>query len=196
MDVILLVGLVVLDLILLGLVYFLNKQKFNPIDTLKELNHERSLLKEVRSGIENELHKKYQEFEDLYKKINTIAVELDHSNTVYSSNVKGEMQDLLHSFSEKMSDAGDSLYHKKAALGTALQKADEQSERLIRLIRRAEKLSMFFSKSVPYEEVLEEIEDKKYIDARHLLAKGLSPEEVSKEIGLDLSEVGLIASLR
>ena len=73
----LLIFVIVMDLLLIGLVYFMSKQKFNPVELLKEINNERRLLKEMREGIQIEIDGKYQKIESLYKKINAIAAEAE-----------------------------------------------------------------------------------------------------------------------
>ena len=192
---ILLVFVVLLDLFLLGLVYFMSKQRFNPVELLKEINNERTLLKEFREGIQVELQEKYSKVESLYKKINAIAAEAEVEVKKSSELLSKEMSDVLDEFSDKLSLSGEQITRQKSALGAILQKAEKERELLKKVVHRGEKLSQFFNRQIPYEEVLEEIEDKKYLDARNLLSKGLTPKEVSIEVGLPESEVSLIAAI-
>ena len=52
---VLLIVLAALDLILLGVVYFLGKQRLNPREILLEMNEERRLIKELRQLVKEEL---------------------------------------------------------------------------------------------------------------------------------------------
>jgi hypothetical protein len=87
------------------------------------------------------------------------------------------------------------ITRKQASLEALLRKVDQEKTLLQRLLQRGEKLARFFDERVPYEEVLEEIEDKKYADARALLARGKSPVTVAQELGMSESEVRLVAGL-
>ena len=81
-------------------------------------------------------------------------------------------------------------------MGAVIQKSSTERELLKKLVSRAEKLSQFFDDKVPYEELLGGYRRQKYTDARHLLSKGLTPSQVSSEVGLEESEVKLIAAIR
>lgn len=195
MATIFLVLLVVLDLFLLGLVLFMGKQRFNPVDLLKEIHAERNSLKELRESIQIELHDHYRKSEEIYKKINRIAAEAEIEVKEAGKVLSQEMSVVLDDFSKKLSLSGEQITRQKTALGATIQRAEREREVLKKVVSRGEKLSSFFNKKVPYEEVLEEIEDKKYLDARQLLSTGMTPAEVSQEIGLPESEVLLISSI-
>ena len=53
----------------------------------------------------------------------------------------------------------------------------------------------FFNEKIPYDEIMAELEDKKYMDARRLLARGLSSEEVSIRIGLPIAEIEVLGDV-
>ena len=78
-------------------------------------------------------------------------------------------------------------------MDSILRRVEEEKATLQRLVARSEKLCQFFDERIPYEEVLAEIEDKKYADARALLARGKSARAVAQELGLSESEVRLVA---
>ena len=191
----LLIFVIVMDLLLLGLVYFMSKQKFNPIELLKEISNERKLLKEMREGIQFEIDSKYQKVEELYKKINAIAAEAEIEVKNTSETLSTDMAEVLDEFSQKLMVSGEQITRQKTSMGAIIQRASQERDLLKKVVSRAEKLSKFFNGKIPYEEVLEEIEDKKYLDARHLLSTGMSPKDVSNEVGLAESEVSLIASI-
>ncbi len=192
---ILLIFLVIVDLIMLGVVFFVGKQRVNPVETLREITQEKRELREASQSIREDINLKKFEFEDLYKKINALAAEAEIESKSYRANLSQEMGNLLEEFSAKLNSAAYKITKEKASLSALMQKSEKERKALQRLVLRAEKLGKFFDKKVPYEEVLEEIEDKKYVDARHLLAQGLSQEDVANEVGLPLSEVSLIAAI-
>ena len=87
------------------------------------------------------------------------------------------------------------LAKRKVGLESLLQQAEREKEILQKLLARGEKICRFFDERVPYEDVLHEIEDKKYADARKLLARGHAPHRVANELGMSESEVRLVAGL-
>lgn len=191
----LLIFLVLVDVIMLGIIFYYSKKRNSPMDALKEITQEKRELKELGQSIREDINFKKNEFQDLYKKINALAAEAEIESKSYRANLSTEMGQLLEEFSGKLNHTAQKIMKEKMALSALMQKSERERKTLQRIVLRSEKLGKFFDKKVPYEEVLEEIEDKKYVDARHLLAQGLSKEEVSSEVGLSLSEVALIASI-
>ena len=114
MTTLLLIFLVVLDLFLLGLVYFMSKQRFNPIEHLKEIENEKRLLKELRQSMQVELQEKHHHFESLYKKINTLAAEAEVEVRKSSELISKEMADVLDEFSHKLSASGEGILRQKS----------------------------------------------------------------------------------
>jgi hypothetical protein len=76
-----------------------------------------------------------------------------------------------------------------------LRRIEKEKQILLKSVSRGEKIARFFDKRLPYEEVLEDIEDKKYIDARHLLSQGIAPKQVAQELGMPESEINLMIGL-
>ena len=142
-----------------------------------------------------ELKNLSRDAKDTYDKINIIAaeaaLELENAGSVISSQVEKVLEDVstdINSNFEKIAVNRSSLEEFNLSI-------EKNKKSLNRLVNRAEKLVKFFNENVPYEQVLEEIEDKKYMDARHLLASGYSPEEVSSELNLSESEIKLLVSI-
>ena len=140
----LLIFVIVMDLLLLGLVYFMSKQKFNPIELLKEISNERKLLKEMREGIQFEIDSKYQKVEELYKKINAIAAEAEIEVKNTSETLSTDMAEVLDEFSQKLMVSGEQITRQKTSMGAIIQRASQERDLLKKVVSRAEKLSKFF----------------------------------------------------
>ncbi|NRA65224.1 MAG: hypothetical protein HRU19_12120 [Pseudobacteriovorax sp.] len=192
---ILLIFLVVVDLFMLGAIYFIGKEQAKPIEILKEISQEKRELKELAQSLKEDLSLKMSKADDIFKKINAVAAEAEIEARRYRETLNHEMSASLQEFSEKMEKTSQSLNRDRAAIGSLVSKAKGQRELLRKSIRQGEKLAGFFNKKVPYEQVLEEIEDKKYTDARELLSKGMPIDEVALEVGLPSSEVALISHI-
>jgi DNA-binding NarL/FixJ family response regulator len=76
-----------------------------------------------------------------------------------------------------------------------LARMDAERQTLNKAIQRAEALTHFFNEKVPYQSILEDLQDKKYRDARQMLAKGLKSEQIAKELGLSKAEMEIITGV-
>ena len=74
---------------------------------------------------------------------------------------------------------------------------DIKKERLEveRVVTKATQILNFFNDKVPYEKILSDIEDKKYIDAKRLLSEGVKTEEIATRLGLPHAQVEIMGSL-
>lgn len=195
MDSILLILLIVVDIALLGVVYFLGKQRINPVEIIKEVDEERRRLTELHTTIRDEMKLAQQKSRDLYEKISALANDIEMETKSGGKNLAEEVEQLFGEFSKKIEHPIKQITKKQASMENLLKKASKEKEVLVKILSRGEELIKFFNKNIPYEEVLQEIEDKKYADARHLLSQGLEPDRVAKELNLPESEVSLLAAI-
>ena len=187
--------LLFIDLILLGVIYFLGKQRIRPMDLLREIHEEKRQLKELRTTIAEDMKIKHVQAKELYEKISKIAAEAELELRGTGDVFANELNRVLEELSGEVKKSVEQIARERSSISSILQKSREERQLLTKNIRRSEKLVKFFNKNIPYEEVLEEIEDKKYVDARHLLSRGLTIDEVCNEVGLPESEVKLLASM-
>ena len=195
MNNLLLLAVIVFYVVLLYLFLKMRTDKEHNSEILREVLQEKRQITDMVSVYSDELKALSTEAKDTYDKINMIAaeaeLELESAGDVISKQVKVVLDEISVDITQKFSD----IEKKKASFEEFNQSLEKNRKTLIRLIGRAEKLAKFFNDNIPYEQVLEEIEDKKYMDARHLLANGYSPEEVSAELNLSSSEVKLLVSI-
>jgi hypothetical protein len=193
----LLVMLIAIDLILIGLVFIALRRRQAPdiLHVIREMDQEQRLLKEMRDSVKEELEQKHADMKQLYERVAAMAtdaeIELKNSGSIVSQ----EVATVLAEAQRHMEEPLKLMTRHRTRLSALIQKSQEERQILQKSMARAEKLARFFDKRIPYQEVLDEIEDKKYSDARFLLSKGLSPEQVARELGLPASEVQMIASM-
>ena len=190
-----LISILAFDFVLLFLFLKLKTEKETDSEILREVLEEKRQITDMVSVYSEELKNLSRDAKDTYDKINIIAaeaaLELENAGSVISSQVEKVLEDVstdINSNFEKIAVNRSSLEEFNLSI-------EKNKKSLNRLVNRAEKLVKFFNENVPYEQVLEEIEDKKYMDARHLLASGYSPEEVSSELNLSESEIKLLVSI-
>ena len=195
MNDILLFAVILFDLVLLFLFMKLKTDNESSSEVLREVLEEKRQITDMVAAYSDELKALSREAKDTYDRINMIAaesaLELENAGSIISSQVEKVLEDL----SGEISSNFEKISSNKSSLEEYNLSMSKTKKSLSRLVNRAEKLIKFFNDSVPYEQVLEEIEDKKYMDARHLLADGYSPEEVSSELNLSVSEVKLLVSM-
>ncbi|MBF0441251.1 MAG: hypothetical protein HQK54_05045 [Oligoflexales bacterium] len=195
MNTILLILLIILDITLLAVLYLRSKPKYENPELLREFSEERRMLKELHAGIKEELVSAQQKSRETLEKVSTLAAEIDMDVKSGGKSLKEELNQVLQELAERVEQPIKQINQKHTAMENLLRRVDKEKKLLIKAISRAEELSKFFNKNIPYEEVLEELTDKKYSDARQLLSQGLPPSEIAKELNMTESEVNILAAM-
>lgn len=195
MDTILLVCLIGLDVALLGIVYFLGKQRVNPVEIMQELTEERRQLAEIRSAIEEEMGLGQAKLREVLDRVSMMGTEIEEEINSGRKTLKAEMEEVLKDLSERVEAPMGQITKKQVALENVLKRAELKKMGIVKAISRGEQIVKFFNKNVPYEEIIEEIESKKYLDARQLLSKGIPVSQVAKDLNMPESEVSLLVSI-
>jgi hypothetical protein len=190
-----LIALIVLDIILLVYVVRIGGRNVVTNNLLVELSEERSMLKELRNDVQEELAHAQKQSQIILERVKVIATEIDHDVKNNSQNIAKEIDSVLTSLAQKLDEPMKEISKKQIAIESLLKRMDREKLVLQKQLDRSEKMCMFLDKKVPYEEVLREIEDKKYQDARQLVAMGQHPDKIAKDLGLSSSEVRIIAGL-
>ena len=195
MSTILISVLIFVDLLLIAVVYQLIKKK--PVDglVLREVSDERAMLTELRRSIEEELNSARRESQMHLEKVSQIAAEVEQDLRTSTQTISGQVEEIANDITEKLNEPIKKLAKKQMSIESLLKRVDQQKEGLSKMLERGEKLVRFFNSSLSYEEILEEIEDKKYNDALQLMAKGIKPEKVALEVGISQSEARLLAGI-
>ena len=195
MTTLLLITLVVVDLILIAIVFYRRSDQAVSPEILQEITQGKRELRELTQEIKDEIRISLEESQTIFKKINAIAAESDVLLNSYQKTLNDEVKGILDEFAHDQVRDQAGFQKSQDKLRRILSEAQSEGQLLKQNIVKAQKISRFFQKKIPYEELLEEIEDKKYMDARHLLAKGYDSAKVAEEVGLPINEVNLIASI-
>jgi len=188
--------LVIMDICLIAAVFFQNRKRSNNHDELiMEITEERRYLTELRNSIQEELDGSKLQSKEVLRKVTELAMEAEQEVKSGSETIATQMQIVAERLESNFESPLKELAKRQAGLEALYKRMAQEKDLLARMIERAEKLAKFFHKNVPYEDVLEEIQDKKYSDARKLLAQGYKAERVAKELGMTASEVKLLADI-
>ena len=195
MTTLLLVALILLDVALVFAVIHLGRRQDARVELVAEMTEERRLLGELRTTVQEELEAAQSKARETLEKATRLAAEAELEVKSGGQTIATEMEAVVGQLTSQFETPLKELGRKQIALEALLRRVEQEKTLLQRLLQRGEKICKFFDERVPYEEVLEEIKDKKYADARSLLARGKAPNLVAQELGMSESEVRLVAGL-
>jgi hypothetical protein len=189
----LLIALIIIDFGVIAMVWRLSRKQVAHLEVLQDMAEERRMLTELRQTVREELDAAHRRAKDTLEKAARLAAEAEQEVKNGGQSISKEVETAISSAIQEMAEPLKEFSRKQAGMDAMLRRVEEEKATLQRLIARGEKLCQFFDEKIPYEEVLAEIEDKKYADARALLARGKSARAVAQELGLSESEVRLVA---
>lgn len=183
--------LILLDGALIFFVWKLFKRPTIEPSLLSELTEERRLISELTSGVREELNLAQSKCQQAVQKVTQIAIEAEQEVKQQQEKLTAGTSDLSQKIAEQFESPLREIMHQKVGLENMLRRIEQEKTIVKKLLDRGEKLSRFFDKTVPYSEIIKEIEYKKYSDARELLTKGVSAKAIASELGLTEAEVRL-----
>lgn len=185
--------LIFLDLGLMVCIFLLNKRQEAQTNVVQELTEERRMLQDLRTSVQEELEAAQAKARTTLDKAMRLATEAEQEVKAGGQTIAKDVEAAFVQLAGKLEEPLKELTRKQGYLETLLRRVESEKMILQKLISRGEKICRFFDQRVPYEEVLAEIEDKKYADARSLLARGKAPAQVATELGMSETEVRLVA---
>jgi hypothetical protein len=195
MDFFLFITLFLFDAILL---WFLLKGKTKQVDTLDTLNlmnEERKMITDLHENIKKEMADLRIEIRRKIDHINHLATEIDQEIQSSKGIIQEECNASASIIKEMIGKPIEDLSKRYVSTKRLLTRIEKEKETITRVITKGEKICQFIDQRIPYEELLNDLEDKKYSDARALLALGKTPREVASHLGLTEGEVRLVAGL-
>ena len=196
MTTVLLVLLFAFDFLILGIL-LLKKKRTEVEDTqmMSDIHHERDSIHKLRDNIRAELDRSRSQSKELLSQVKRVAAEAEQEVKGGSNVIIRDVNNLAQEAARHLEAPLHQLTEKQLAVENLVRKTELQRLSLQKLVTRAEQIAKFFDQRINYEEVLDEIEDKKDNDARALLVKGLSAHEVAQDLSMSLSEVRLLAGI-
>ena len=129
------------------------------------------------------------------QKISKLAAEAEMEVKQGGATLAKELEGLLSELTGRFEGPISELTKKAQRTEMVIKRAQQERKLLLRAMQKAEQLIGFFDKKVPYEEILSEIEDKKYSDARALITKGMGHEAIADELSMPIAEVKMLAGV-
>jgi hypothetical protein len=192
MNSVLVITLIFADLILLVAIYRLGIRQKAQEATISDLTEERLLLKDMQERMRNDLALAETRQKELFNRFSQLAAEAEEECSRVKAGVQETIEEISREVSQKFETPLKELMTRQGSIELQYKKIKAERESMERTITRGQELAVFFNKNSKYEDVLSEIQDKKYEDARVLIAKGNSVDSISKTLGMTRSEVELV----
>ena len=159
------------------------------------LHEERKIVNQIRHALKDEIGSAQAKFRETLDKVTKLASEAEQEVASGREVLARAAEEVAQELSVQLEGPALELKKRQASLEVLLKKVGSERALMQKSLERGEKICKFFDQKVPYEEVLREIQDKKYDDARQLLAQGMKANQVAKEVGLSDVEVSLLLSV-
>ena len=189
---IMLAVLAVADVILVVAFLRLQKRQFDNQNVIRELTEERSLLADLRDSVRNELMAAQSQARATRDQVQVLATEAEQEVKRGVEQITREAEGIVSNIAGKLEKPFQELTNKQHFLMKLAKDAESQRELLSRVVTRAEHAAKLLQSAEKWEDIVEELESRRYHDIRAMLAKGLSAEKISKELGVSENEVRVV----
>lgn len=193
---ILIAALIVFDAVLLALYLKRERKSTDALEVLKEVHREKTELMSLKDQLRGELAQHKEQHLQQMAKISAIAAEMDMDVQTFKDTISQDLDQMLDNFTENCKEQQNKARKHNFALEAMINSCNDQHKLLLRSIKRAERLTKFFAKDLPYEDIIADLTTKKYQDARAMITSGVPAHQVAKELGLSDSELQVMAKAR
>ncbi len=190
----LIVSLILMDLtLLLAVVSLFKKQKEQRYERFVEfIGQERKLLSNMREGIKEELESHATHNREILSKIQEYALMTEQE----SLNLEKRFVELTNQchiqIDTYIKDSLDQFSEKKNSFHILLKKLENEKITLAKQLQRAEKLSSYLAKKISFDDLVDDLLEKKLDEARLLMTQGKTLPQISKLTGLSTEELRLL----
>ena len=195
-----LMGLIGVGLFLLQIAFFISCVKWIKGTQGKRekefvlLDRERGELNTLRKSISADLARAEELSQETLQKLKALASQADYEWETLTSKIS-EVGPLLEAQSKKIITESLQEANKSSLYLSKLCKQGEHIQiGLEDAVIRSQKLLRVIGSNAPTDELLNDIQDEKYAEARRMLSEGIEAHQVSKKLGITLGEVILISS--
>lgn len=178
-------------LLVFGMLMLMKQQKGTDL-AISDLTAERELISSLSSKMKADISKTTIEQKSMMSRLSQIAAEIEKEVSSQKDGLGANLDLITTELAKEFEAPLRELTRKQNALAGLYKKLKHERIEAERVAQKASQLVKFFNEKVPYDEILSELEDKKYVDARRLLSKGVRPQDVSQRLGLPLAELEMM----
>ena len=187
--------LLVVDAGLIYVVWQYARRRTIEADIVAELAEERRLIGDLRQSIREEIIAGQSKIREALDRVSKMALEAEQEVAGSGNVIRAEVEKVLVGLGGSLSAPLAELAQKQEQLVALMKKVEAEKVILRKALARAELMCKALDDKAPFQEVMGEIVEKKYTDARSLLAQGVSIPKVALEVNLSEPEVRLLAGL-
>jgi len=195
MVVTLLIFLAVADLALIWAFFRLSRRQDAHQGVMAELTEERSMLTELRASIREDLMQAQGQVRAMKEQVQILATEAEQEVKSGIASITSEVDAIISQLATRFDQPLNDMNKTQHYLENLLQRVQSERRNLARTAERAGALAKFFKDGVRFDDIVKELEDKKFSDIRALVTQGYTPGEIAKELGVNEQEVRFVAGV-
>lgn len=185
--------LVVADIFLIVSFLRLQRRQLASQEIVRELTEERSMLSDLRGQIRDELMAAQTQVRSLKDQVQVLATEAEQEVRHGLADITREVDSIIANISQKLDAPMQALAEKQHFITQLARDAKKERELLTRLVQRSENVARLLEAGSSWEDIVDQIQAKRYEDIRAMLAKGLQPERIARELGVTEQEVRIVS---
>jgi chromosome segregation ATPase len=181
-----------------GLIYAFwqfSRRRTIEADIVSELADERRQLEDLRNSVRREIAEGQSRMREASDRVSRMAVEAEQEVKGSGNVIREEVANVLNGFGGTLQGPLAELAARQEQVAGLLRKLESERNLMRKMLTRAELMCKALDQKAPFDEVLSELREKKYTDARSLLAQGLAVPKVAVEVDLSEAEVRLLAGI-
>ncbi len=160
------------------------------------LDDERSELISLQSSLVRDMSQAKSMSEDTLRRLQLLGAEAHAEWSDAASKMDALLSDLdvrtQHLLDEKITQ----LHKQRMSIEKTSQNAHDIHVHLDESVLQARKILRFFDKNISSDQIMKDLAQEKYSDARRMLNDGHEPSLVAKKLGLSQGEMGLLSHMR
>ena len=171
----------------------LQRRQTDSQEVVRELTEERGLLSELRAQIRAELQATQNQVRTLRDQVQLLATEAEQEVRQGVSEITKEVDVIIANISQKLDSPMRALNEKQHFIAQLSKDAQKERELLARVVARAENAAKLLNAGDSWEDIVDQLEVRRYADIRALLARGVQPERIASDLGVSAQEVRLVS---
>lgn len=185
--------LIAADVFLIVAFFRLYRQQSEHHEIVRELTEERTMLLELRAQIRSELADAQNQVRSMKEQMQVLATEAEQEIRHGLTGISSEVEKVIASVSQKLDGPMNALGEKQRYIAQLTLDAKREREILARLVARSENVARLLQAGGSWEDVVDEIQARRYEDIRAMLARGHSIDSIASELGVSEQEVRIVS---
>lgn len=184
--------LIVFDVALSFLVWKQHSKPPVSDQLLADIHIERQEIMKIRQEIMDEISSTKNQLNQQFEKIKQFSSELDADVQDAPQNLKKILQESQKSFLIECDKPLQKLTQKQLEIEGTIRKIQKERKKIQSSIEHGEVIIQSLHNNRSWDDVINDIQNKKYDNARSLLAQGMPQSDVMMDLGLSHTEIQLL----